>query len=854
MPIEIEKKKLENNLETLFINSPGSSSASVQIWFRAGSALETKDNEGIAHFLEHMFFKGTPTRPGSQIAHQVESYGGEINAFTSFDYTCYYINTPSNHLNQTVDILMDMVSNPEFKQEELVPERDVVFEEYRRSLDNPNQFNFMELQKSCFQDGYGHPILGREETIKNFSREQLNHFRESFYNTNNSMLVVSGDISNKEEIEKTIKKYHMPSGKTSRFPEFKLKSKASINIHQKEVRQTTLTITIKAPHYESPLAGAEDLAINCLAYGETSRLYQGLVVNSSLASGLSGSTMYFVDGGAHYLKLAFPSENIQQVLKEMSSILAQIFKEGFSEEEVTKIKNQYVASKIYEKESIESYAFSLGHGFAQNGDIHCEDGFIDRLKKTTPTQVNDSLREIFSRNLHLTIQTPKKESAQKTKKAALSLQEAIKKALPQKKKLNEKLKIKKSKFDPEASVIELKKGVQLIYRQNLMTPTFVFHTYVKGGLSHENEQICGAHYLLGKCLTYGYKGLKYLDLKNDLENKSAYLNGFSGKNAYGLTLHGLTENFEDLIEHSMLSFLQPQVPTKYLSLEKQLVKRALENQKEDPVKQCFKAFNKIIFNKHPYSLDLIGTESSLKKNTAKSLLELHQKNIKKHEIVFTYCGDLSLDYILNTLKPYLKRIPARNGTKALKNKINPLSNQKMNLEFDREQTQIFIGRSAFGIKKKEDIYLKMLTSHLSGQSSELFVEVRDRQGLCYAVQPVHHTALEAGYWGIYIAAGHDKTQAAIKAILTVLEQIKNGGISKEQFERIKTMIEGQNLINIQTNDDFANIYSIPVLHDLGLDLEHVSNEKIKHIQYDEFQAFIRKFLDTKWNIVQAGRN
>jgi zinc protease len=130
--MEHQLSTLKNNLKTLFIHSPGSTAATVQIWFRAGSALETHDNEGIAHFLEHMFFKGTATRPGAKIAHEVESFGGEINAFTSFDYTCYYINTPNTRLIDSTNIILDMVSNPLFNQDDLVPERDVVFEEYRR--------------------------------------------------------------------------------------------------------------------------------------------------------------------------------------------------------------------------------------------------------------------------------------------------------------------------------------------------------------------------------------------------------------------------------------------------------------------------------------------------------------------------------------------------------------------------------------------------------------------------------------------------------------------------------------------------------------------------------------------------
>src|SRR5690606_19271118 len=281
--MHIEQIRLENGLNTLFINSPGSTAASVQIWFRAGSALEVKADQGIAHFLEHMFFKGTQKRPGAAIAHEVESFGGEINAFTSFDYTCYYINTPSQHLNTTVEILLDMVSNPLFDQSELIPERDVVFEEYRRATDNPGQFNFKEMQRTSFTGGYAHQILGTEENIKNFSREQLMNFREKYYNLSNAMLVVSGDLQNRDKTEKIISSFKLPDGEPSRFPRFNLKKSASINIHHKDVRQAMLTFAIPAPEYLAYDAAAQDLAINCLAYGEMSPFYKALVTDSSIA-------------------------------------------------------------------------------------------------------------------------------------------------------------------------------------------------------------------------------------------------------------------------------------------------------------------------------------------------------------------------------------------------------------------------------------------------------------------------------------------------------------------------------------------------------------------------------------------
>ena len=243
-----EQVELSNNLRTIFVDNPGSTFATVQIWFAAGSALEEKGEEGIAHFLEHMFFKGTKTRPGAQIAHEVESFGGEINAFTSFDYTCYYINAPKTNILESTEILMDMVSNPMFKLSDIIPEREVVLEEYKRSLDTPNHYSFHCLQKKSFQGGYSHPILGNQKTIKNFSRQQLISFRKRFYNNKNAILMVAGDLGKiKTKLVNKIQSYKLPNGKQSTFPPFKLKNKPSIDIHTKDVELAQLSFAISAP-------------------------------------------------------------------------------------------------------------------------------------------------------------------------------------------------------------------------------------------------------------------------------------------------------------------------------------------------------------------------------------------------------------------------------------------------------------------------------------------------------------------------------------------------------------------------------------------------------------------------------
>lgn len=850
-----ELKKLSNNLNTLFVHNPGSTSATVQIWFRAGSALEVDSNEGIAHFLEHMFFKGTENRPGAKIAYEVESFGGEINAFTSFDYTCYYINAPTTEIKNTINILLDMVSQPLFKTDDLLPERDVVFEEFRRSIDSPSQFGFQRLQKNFFTGSYAHPILGREDTIKNFSREQLIEFRKNFYNLNNALLVVAGNISDEKEFTAEIVKYQLPKGESSHFPPFKLNAKPQIDIHHKDVRMATLTLCFEAIAFLDDKAAAEDLAINCFGYGETSRLYQKLVIEETLANNSSASTMFMNHGGAHFIRVTCPTENLEKILKKLEIELKLLLKNGVLPKELQRIKNQYVSSKTYEKETIESFAFSLGHGYAQTGDINSDHEFINRIKKTKIEDVNLAIGEIFAKPMHLGLQVPKSADIAKCKKMLEKFQAAFK---PSTKKLNVKTKVSTSKdlvskFDDQAKVINIKPGIKLLYRQNTMTPTFILHAYIKGGMTEESSKNNGIHHLLATTLGKGYQGVSYEKLKEYLEDKSSSLNGFGGKNAYGLLMHGLSDNFSELAKHFSGCLICPTIAPKFVKHEQSIAVRALDNQKEDPVKQCFQEVHRMIFDKHPYALNPIGEAAVLKKLKSPDIKKLHFKNLKQKEILFTYCGDKDLNEVCDALKSLFDKLQARKITKPKIKKYKAQPRLDCFIEFDREQTQIFIFIPAGGMNSKDNLYLKMLNTHLAGQSSELFVEVRDRQGLCYTAQPVHFTALEGGYFGVYMASGHDKTKAAKAAIMDIINRISKEGLPREDFDRIKRMMKGQNLINVQTNEDYASIYAVAVLQGQGIDYWHEKNREIEALKYEEFQLNIKKLLTQKWRTVVVGR-
>ena len=840
-----------NGLNILFIDAPDSQAGSVQAWFRAGSALESAGNQGIAHFLEHMFFKGTTQRSGDDMAREAESFGGELNAFTSFDYTCYYINTPSSHLLQAADIIMDMVSRPAFKDKELLSEKDVVFEEYLGSLDEPHSYAFNQLQETCFSKGYNHSILGTEKSIKQFNRKQLVNFRKKFYNRNNFLLVVAGNYQKKQTIITALKGYHIPAGSNNAFPRFTLHPQPQVNIHVRDVHHCQISIAVEAPDYKESHAPAEDLAMSCMGYGESSRLYQSLVAHNTLADQASASTTFLNRGGFHHIKLVFPYEHLKDVLSQTKEILFDTASHGFSHADICKTKNQYLDSKIYERESLDSFAFSRGQDYAQTGDINSEESYLERIKKTMRNYVNQSLKNILARPIHVNLQIPQGRNAINAKKLLLSFSKQLngtKKPIPCPPKTN---RIIRSQTDAKVSKTTIVQGVSFLHRQNSSSPTFVLHAYVSSGHSHETPTTLGSHSLMAQLLTRGYDGIPLAKIKESLETLSASLNGFAGKNAYGLTLHGQIRHFDELLEHFTGCLLHSDMKAKEILHFKKIFTRTLEKRKRDPYRICFKAVKEIMFQNHPYAQESLGTPATLKKVKRPELLALHQKNLAQKNVLFSCFGDVEYEQALSALDPILNSLGKR--TFKLKKRVcKAPSGQTIHLPMKREQVHFFTGIPTRGFHHKENIYLKILTTHLSRFSSELFKNLREKQGLCYSSHPVHYPALEAGYWGLYVASSPLKVNQAIEQLKKIIAQLRRSGISQENFKTTKSIIEGKELMGLQTNEDYANLYSITTLHEYGLDFHHKELDSIKNLAYQDFQNNISKILSRDWNDVCVG--
>ena len=196
----LHKYTLPNGLTAIVEENRRAPVVAVQVWVKVGSIYESEKLAGITHLIEHMIFKGTKTRGPGEIAGTIEAYGGYINAFTSYDYTCYYIVGPRELLEVALDILSDALFNSVFDPQELEREKEVVLEEMRMREDRPMIVLTEEVLKTAYQrHPYRRPIIGYEDTIKKISRKDILDYIKKFYVPKNMAVVVVGDI----EAEKT---------------------------------------------------------------------------------------------------------------------------------------------------------------------------------------------------------------------------------------------------------------------------------------------------------------------------------------------------------------------------------------------------------------------------------------------------------------------------------------------------------------------------------------------------------------------------------------------------------------------------------------------------------------------------
>ncbi len=404
---------LKNGMEVVVVNNPRVPVVTHMVWYRVGSADEGPGESGIAHFLEHLMFKGTKKREPGEFSEIVARNGGQENAFTSHDYTAYFQTIAVDKLETVMELEADRMTNLVITSKEVEPERQVVLEERRSRTDNnPGAILGEHINASLFLNHpYRNPIIGWEHDIKALNIERILAFYKRFYRPNNAILVVAGDMEAKK-LKPLAEKYYgfIPAGspvKRSRAQEPLHKSARRVTHRDKRVRQSSWRRTYLASgllwgdkRHAYPL----QLLSNIVGGGASSRLYRKLVVEDKVA--VSAGAYYAGDGNGpgRFVFYASPSVDVSMddLEKAVEAEIAKFIKNGVSERELKRAKVRMQAEAVYARDSLSGGARSLGSSLAVGIPVSEVEAWPDRIEAVTLVQVSDAARATFDERRSVT--------------------------------------------------------------------------------------------------------------------------------------------------------------------------------------------------------------------------------------------------------------------------------------------------------------------------------------------------------------------------------------------------------------------------------------------------------------------
>jgi len=354
---------LNNGLAIVTHRMPQSASASIGFWIRAGGRFETRENNGISHFLEHLLFKGTQKRTYYQIKEEIEGRGGSLNGFTAEEATCYLARVMSRHLPTAIDVLSDMILNPLLEDEHIERERMVVLEEIKMYRDLPSTYVHALFDELLWpEQPLGFMIAGREEVITSLKRDEMLDYKNKLYNSANIVVAVSGNINHEEVVSEVERVFlSLPDGQRNHFSGVVEKqSEPEVKVKTKDTEQTHLCLGGRALHRDHPDKYAAIVLNTILGGNMSSRLFNEVREKRGLAYEIHSSISGFYDTGMLVISAGVDnrkvSESVSIILKEMRR-----FKEEMvSHEELERAKEFIIGQIVLALESTSAHMHWLG--------------------------------------------------------------------------------------------------------------------------------------------------------------------------------------------------------------------------------------------------------------------------------------------------------------------------------------------------------------------------------------------------------------------------------------------------------------------------------------------------------------
>jgi zinc protease len=842
--------KLDNGLEVVLEENHAAPVVAFQAWVKIGSADEPPELAGIAHVFEHMLFKGTKKRGVGQIAREVESAGGEINAWTSHDETVYHLVLASRFFDTGLDILADTLTNSSFDAGELERERNVVLEEIKQGIDDPERQAGQGLFQTLFDvHPYGRPIIGNESTVRKLRRDDILSFFSHHYVASNVTLVVVGDFDADTARTKIGQAFSaMPRGIAVGPRPFQPEQIAlRVRGASRDVKEAQLLFGFRTPAINHPDIPALDLLAVLLGQGDSSRLNLDVVRNRQLATSTSAYLFSARDPGALVVAVGLPLAHVDDAARAVLDEVLRLAFEEIPPEELAKAKTILESDRVYDRETVQGYARKLGFFAAIAGDPDFEERYLIALQKTSAADLRRvAAQYLRASNLSLFAQIPERRANKQPAKADQVLARVQAVADNAEKRVTARF-ARTAALAPDADRVirhVFPSGLKLLILRDVSVPVVALRATWVGGLRYEDDRSNGISNLLATLLTRGTKTRSALQIMNEVEGMAGALTGYSGRNSLGLQAEFLSRHFErgfDLVSDCLLNatFAEDE-----LEKERRIILDDIRAQDDNLGQVAFKLFHATMWSKHPYRLDPLGTAQSIAGLTRRKLLHHFRQRYSTSNLTIAVVGDVDPARVRAKVAAIFGDSPGQSLEKPVVPAESIRAEPTQVFKFmSKEQAHLVLGFQGVGFASQDRFPLEILAYVLSGQGGRLFSEIREKRALAYRVSAFSMEGLDPGYFAVYLASSPENLDEAVKVVRQQLCDVAEKGITTDELARAQRYLIGVHAIGLQRKSALAAALAFHEAYGQGWKSYRQYGDNIMKVTAADVARAARKYLD-----------
>ena len=874
----VVRRTLDNGLTVLVKENHAAPVVAVVTHVKTGYFHEPDDLAGISHVIEHMFFNGTPSRPGPEdISRETRGYGGVLNAGTIYDRTSYYVVLPSERWKEGLSVQADALQNPLLDPEVLDNELQAILQEARRKLDNPSAYGREKMYELAFTE---HRMrrwrIGTEEMLRNLGREDVATWYADHYRPQNVVLSVVGDVdadaalAEIEALYGGMEKGHLRQRGGPAEPEqteFRYRRITS------DLQRSYLFLGFHTPgdgHDDNP---ALDVLATILGTGRSSRLTARLKEDLGIVTSIGANSYQYDDVGLFEVSATLDHRHLERVPPEIFAEIERLKLMGPTEEELERARGILEAGEAAGLEEVLGQASILA-SYEASGDIEDYDRELKALREVDADDVQRVANEYLqlSRANLLEYTWPRFADAPEPEAMANELQGRVLAAVrameepdlpdpaPSLRPREELASWSERFADPDRSSagrsrFELPGGGVLVVEENHTAPTVSAGVYFRGGRVEEFPNISGITQLMQRVMVKETRNRDAEKLAAEIETLGTQVGRVSGEDWFGFTVGGRAATFATAFDVLFDVVANPSFAQDELAREREQQMAAIRAIEDQPSVLAVLLLRNSLYGQHPYGLPELGMMNVVRLMSAGRLEEHHVETVRPEAMVIVVSGDVDATAVHEFVRGYTEDWQPGGSDKPataaafydegrLERVPDLLGTREGEYEKDLAQSAVVLAYPTVPLDHPDRPAFDVLQAITGGLGGTFFEEIRGKRGLAYQVSTFSAARMLSGFFGTFVACSPENDDLVRDLVVQLHQELAAEAPTPEEIERAQNSLVGAWQVGGQTNR--ARIGRLASLELSGRDLSLVDTypERVRAVTRDDLARLAREyFLD-----------